>query len=162
MMSGESSKSTDLELPGMLISKGVQATFEAKCRRFTQLFEAAAIKELVSYFYHDDAVLEGDGLVGQTGRAAIQNIYMEARLSCHSIQIKLDPIEICDNVAYGFQTNINKRKDGGLEIHRGIMIWRLVDMDWFVTRDFFFTGTNPHQMSVDTDEDVVITVPQRG
>ncbi|CAH0354761.1 hypothetical protein SPH9361_03146 [Sphingobium sp. CECT 9361] len=48
MMSGESSGSTDLELPGMLLPKGVQATFEAKCRRFTQLFEAAAIKELVA------------------------------------------------------------------------------------------------------------------
>lgn len=116
-----------------------QQTFVEKCGKFSELYRAGRIAEMVAFFYAKDAVLEGPGLAPHVGRGAIEVIFEEVRHACGSIDIQLDPVVITAELAYGCQTNINMRDDGELEIHRGLMIWRRIDDDWFVVHDFFFT-----------------------
>jgi hypothetical protein len=132
-----------------------QAIFQAKCDLFREKYERGNIRDMVDFFYASHAVLEGSGLLPQVGRKAIQTIYEEIRHSCRSIRIQLDPVVVTAELAYGCQTNINLRNDGESEIHRGLMIWRLIEGEWFVIHDFFFADVNPDPAASVLDSEFV-------
>ncbi len=139
-----------------------QAAFQLKCDLFRQKFERGDIGDMVEFFYAEDAVLEGPGLLPQVGREAIRAIYEDVRHHCHSIRIQLDPVVATSELAYGCQTNINLRIDGETEIHRGLMIWRLIKGEWFVIQDFFFTDVDPDHAAGGLDGEFVMHVPMGG
>jgi ketosteroid isomerase-like protein len=117
----------------------VQDRLEQKCQQFAALFAAKSINQMIEAFYAVDAVMEGAELTRQHGRDAIERAFSEARESCRSIEINLDPVTVVGDVAFGCITNINVMKDGGCQVHRGMTVWTKSDGDWFVQSDFFFT-----------------------
>lgn len=110
----------------------------AKCEIFEHLFTASRIEEMIEHFYAEDATLEGLDLPAQRGRSAIIKIFAEARSSYREISINLDPVHVHGDIAFGGITNVNVLIDNRTEIHRGQMIWRKIDGEWFVQSDFFF------------------------
>ena len=102
-------------------------------------------------------MLEGPGTSPQSGREAITAIYEEVRHSCCAISIQLDPVTVGAELAYGCQTNSNTRVDGEVEIHRGLMIWRCINDEWFVVHDFFFTDVETE--SALTSGEFLVSLP---
>lgn len=123
--------------------EAIRDIISGKCLRFEEMFCASRIEEMVAGFYLPSAVLEGRDLPPQRDHGAIARIFREARDTYESISIELDPLEIHDTVAFGTFTNRNTLPTGEVEIHRGIMIWRKIQADWLVARDFFFAEGDP-------------------
>ena len=111
---------------------------KVKCTLFGQMFESGQIAEMVALFYTPDAVLEGQNLPPQRGRAAIAAVFEEATRFYRTITIEHEPPVVYGEIAFGSISNTNVLMDGSMELHRGLMIWKLVDESWFVERDCFF------------------------
>lgn len=127
----------------VVTSHAVQERLAEKCGRFSDLFRDNRILEMVREFYAEDAALEGPQLPSQNGRQAIADVYALARSSYSSVTINLDPVRVYGNTAYGTFTNTNELVGFGEETHRGLMIWRHIDGDWYVQSDFFFAMEEP-------------------
>lgn len=120
--------------------------------RFEEMFAAREIVPMVELLYASSAVLEGRDLPKRSGVAAISRIFADARKVCASIVIELDALEVANGTAYCSITNRNHVRDGDVDIHRGLMIWRLIDGEWMVVRDVFFADGNPLRSALDMDD----------
>lgn len=114
-----------------------------KCLQFGRDFKAGRIEAMTNAFYHPDAVMEGRDMPAEVGRLAISRIFEEARGVYSALIIELEDVTQIGDVAFANFTNRNTIIAGGIDVHRGLMIWTLVGDDWLVIRDFFFAEGAP-------------------
>ena len=120
----------------------------AKCDQFGKDFAAGRLSEMTIAFYHPEAVMEGRDMPAEQGLTAIGHIFEEAREVYSSLTIELEEITQVGDVAFGNFTNRNSIIGGGMDIHRGLMIWTRSGDDWLVVRDFFFSENSPLLSSI--------------
>ena len=125
------------------MTKALSDLLSKKCAQFGRDFKAGRIEEMTNAFYHPEAVMEGRDMPAEKGRLAISRVFQEARDVYSALVIELEEVTQIGDVAFANFTNRNTIVTGGLDIHRGLMIWTRSDDDWFVIRDFFFAEEAP-------------------
>lgn len=125
------------------MTKALSDLLRKKCAQFGRDFKAGRIEEMTNAFYHPDAVMEGRDMPAEHGRSAISRIFQEARDVYSALVIELEDVTQIGDVAFANFTNRNTIVTGGLDIHRGLMIWAREGEDWLVIRDFFFAEDAP-------------------